>query len=423
MKKVIIGAFILLLAFIVLTYISVSSSDKTFGTCEILNYDEIGSLDFRAHDSVLVAASTLYQSNGLKEIMQGEQYRKVWATPVKVPIVFLDTLMGGMTVIEKGGGKQTHSLKLRAADGRIYSLRSINKDPEALIPEFAKVLGLENIVVDGISAQHPYAAVVVAKLSAKAGILSTEPSIVFVPRQSILGGFNDTYGNRLFLLEHETEGGTNWTPFTNVSEIVDTDDLQELRKKYGNKVTIDEIALVKARLFDILIGDWDRHAKQWGWVLRKDGGHFKAVPLPGDRDNAFFNIDGLIPTLLANKNVLPGLQSFEKEINYLPGLVMPFDVYFLKKTPSKIFADAARDLQSVLTDDAIEEAFSVWPEEIYRLNGDKIKNTVKYRRDNLVAYAKEFYNELEKRDFLTEPLKGSEDKSSDEVTRACFECD
>ncbi|WP_149274619.1 hypothetical protein [Pareuzebyella sediminis] len=423
MKKVIIGAFILLLAFIVLTYISVSSSDKTFGTCEILNYDEIGSLDFRAHDSVLVAASTLYQSNGLKEIMQGEQYRKVWATPVKVPIVFLDTLMGGMTVIEKGGGKQTHSLKLRAADGRIYSLRSINKDPEALIPEFAKVLGLENIVVDGISAQHPYAAVVVAKLSAKAGILSTEPSIVFVPRQSILGGFNDTYGNRLFLLEHETEGGTNWTPFTNVSEIVDTDDLQELRKKYGNKVTIDEIALVKARLFDILIGDWDRHAKQWGWVLRKNGRHFKAVPLPGDRDNAFFNIDGLIPTLLANKNVLPGLQSFEKEINYLPGLVMPFDVYFLKKTPLKIFADAARDLQSVLTDDAIEEAFSVWPEEIYRLNGDKIKNTVKYRRDNLVAYAKEFYNELEKRAFLTEPLKGSEDKSSDEVTIACFECD
>src|SRR5690606_21175535 len=169
------------------------------------------------------------------------------------------------------------------------------------------------------------------ELAKYANVLSTHPKVVFIPKQETLGDtYNEKYGNRLFLLEYETESDTNWTALKDVQSIVETDDLQELKQELKDSVFIDERQLVRARLFDLIIGDWDRHAKQWGWVLQKSDGGYKAIPLPGDRDNAFFRIDGVIPAIISNKNVEPLVRPFEKEIDYLPGLVYPFDIYFLK---------------------------------------------------------------------------------------------
>jgi hypothetical protein len=52
-----------------------------------------------------------------------------------VPVVLLDSLSGGLKIIKEGGGKQTESLKLLATNGIYYTLRSINKKTDALIPE------------------------------------------------------------------------------------------------------------------------------------------------------------------------------------------------------------------------------------------------------------------------------------------------
>ena len=150
MKKVFYFIIVAVLLFTVLTYWSLSSTDNTFERNKVLNLENIESVNFHDYDSVLVAASYLYEPNYIKEIMQGEQYRDVWAAPVQVRILFLDTLFGGVTIMKEGGGNQTHSLKLVTSDSIEYALRSINKDPKPLIPQFATKLGLENIVVDGI---------------------------------------------------------------------------------------------------------------------------------------------------------------------------------------------------------------------------------------------------------------------------------
>lgn len=269
MKKILVAVVILFIAFILLVYLSVSSTDKEFKTCEIKNYEDLEKVDFKKHDSVLVAPSSLYEGNILKEFMQGKNYRKSWSTPVKVPIAFLDTLKGGLKIIKEGGGKQTHSLKLENEEGIIFTLRSVAKDPEKLIPEVAEDLGLQNIIVDGISAQHPYGALLAAQLSDIAGVLHTHPTMYFIPKHDKLGTYNKEYGNRLYLLEYETESKKNWTSFKNVDEIMETKDLQELKQKEGKTLKIDRASLIKARLFDLLIGDWDRHAEQWdGFYLK-----------------------------------------------------------------------------------------------------------------------------------------------------------
>ncbi len=423
MKKLFIILGLLLIFFIIALYISLSGTSKEFSTCEILTGEGIEAINFKEYDSVLVAASTLYEGNALKEIMQGANYRKAWATPVKVPIIFLDTLMGGMKIIDEGGGKQTHSLELEAADGIHYTLRSITKDPEKLVPQFARTLGLQNIVIDGISAQHPYAAVVVAALAEAAGLLHTHPEIVFVPRQEVLGKYNTKYGNRLYLLEYEAENDSNWTTYDNVLKITDTKGLQELKLRYHQGASVDHKALVRARLFDLVIGDWDRHAKQWGWVICKVDQRLIAVPLACDRDNAFFKIEGIVPTLVSNEKIIPGLQSFEKDIDYLPGLVMPFDVYFLKGVPKEVFVNEAKKLQELLTDKVIDNSFKVWPSSISSLDAKDIAAKVKIRRNDLLAYSVGFKDALDEMPELSEPLKGSEDVQLSKGLMACFDCE
>lgn len=422
MKKIILIIGAAFAIFIILIYGSLNSTPKDFETSIIVDLDNVDSINFSAHDSLTIAASTLYEANELKKLMQGEHYRKAWSTPIKVPIVFLDTLLGGLKLIKEGGGNQTKSLKFKDSLGNKYALRSVNKNPMPLVPEFAKTLGLQNIIVDGISAQHPYAAIAVASLADAVQILHTSPKLYFIPKQELLKEYNKDYGNKLFLFEHETESVVNWTSIDNVSAIIETDDLQLLKLKRGHALKIDEHALVRARLFDLVIGDWDRHAKQWGWVIKEEQDGEIAIPLPADRDNAFFNIDGILPTIISNKNVTPEMRSFNDDIDYMPGLIHEFDVYFLKNTLEKVFIEEAQHLQQLLTDEAIENAVHKWPTQIFELDGQQIINKLKSRRDALIIYSKTFKRLLDEKEYPTQPLKGSEKLELNGHYSNCFEC-
>lgn len=413
MKKFLLVLLILFLLLIGLTYWSTSVTPEEIKISEIIEPQ-----NSKNPDSVTVITSNLYESNQIKRFMQGRNYRDAWGVPIKAPVFILDT----MQILEEGGGKQTHSLDLKSPSGIIFSLRSVNKDPEPLIPEAAKILGLENIIIDGISAQHPYGALLAASLSNAVGVLNTHPKVVFLPKQNKLGKFNKKYGDRVYLLEYETEGKVNWTPYKNVVEIMDTDDLQELKMKKEKHVRIDEQAFVRARLFDILIGDWDRHAKQWGWVVQKEGEQYTAIPLGGDRDNAFFRIDGVIPTILTNKLVQPLVRPFEEDIDHIPGYVYPVDIYFLKSAPENIFEEEARYLQKTLSDEILEQAFTAWPKELNDLNKKEILTKLKNRREKLVKYARAFKKEIDKKDLLKKPLKGSEDLELPKNLFQCFDC-
>jgi len=422
MKKILIIVLVLLVVVIGTIYISVSGTSKTFETCTIEDFSELEKVNFRDHDSVLIAPSTLYQGNFIKDLVQGTNYREAWSARVKFPIVFLDTLFGGLEVIKEGGGKQTHSLKLKSRDQTIYTLRSVTKDPQKLIPAVAEELGLENIIADGLSAQHPYAAILTAQLAETLDILHTNPKMVFVPKQPALGTYNQKFGNRLFLLEYETESETNWSHLDHAIKIVETKDLQELRFIEGRNVSIDQNALIRVRLFDLLIGDWDRHSKQWGWVLQQTKQDLAAFPVAGDRDNAFFSISGLIPSIVTSKNIEPLVRPFEKEIDYMPGLVYPFDRYFLLNTTEEQFVVQAKHIQSTLSNALIAEAFKIWPEQIRNLHEKEITEKLLSRREHLIAYAKEFYLEIQKQGSLNQALKGSEDLDLTPSQLACFSC-
>lgn len=408
MKRTLSILGILLVTFLGLTFYATSSTEQTVSKGVILNFGDLDKMNFEHLDTVLVAASTLYEGDAIKELMQGEHYRDAWSTPVKVPVIFLDQIHGGLTILEEGGGNQTNSLDLESKEGIVYTLRSVNKSAEKFIPDFLRTLGLENIVVDGISAQHPYGALVAASLADSLDILHTHPQLVFVPKQPSLDTFNHRFGNRLYFLEYENDEGNNWTHFNHVVDLIDTDDLVELIIEEQKEITIDQSALIRARLFDLIIGDWDRHAKQWGWVIQDQEKGLTAIPIPSDRDNAFYNVGGIIPGIVSNKNITPELRPYKEDIDFLPALIKPFDSYFLYGVPVEDFTAEAKFLQSRLTDPVIHEALKTWPVDIYRLNGEEIKDKIKARRDDLLEYARRFHKILEERGKPAEPMAGFE---------------
>lgn len=204
--------------------------------------------------------------------------------------------------------------------------------------------------------------------------------------------------------------------------MIDTDSLQLLKLERKENLRIDEASLVRSRLFDFLIGDWDRHTKQWGWALQENKNGLLAIPLPGDRDNAFFSLDGVIPTLISSRFLEPKVRPFDEDIDYLPGLVYPFDVYFLKNTPKAVFVKQARFLQQRFTNEAIDEALKRWPPDVYELDNEKIRLKIIGRRDALVEYAEGFYEILQQRPYLEEPLNGSDDITLPPALMKCFQC-
>ena len=57
----------------------------------------------------------------------GAHYRTVYGTPIQVQAATLDTLLGGLSIVRKGGGHQTRALRLQDNKGRNFALRAVKK--------------------------------------------------------------------------------------------------------------------------------------------------------------------------------------------------------------------------------------------------------------------------------------------------------
>ena len=361
----------------------------------IVNPEGIKGEALLEHDSITVIATDVYDAGWFKRAWQGSGYRDAWSTPIRAKVARLDTLMGGLEPDDRGGGNQTLSFDLEDEDEVTYTLRSINKDPSVLITKFMRRTGTKNLVLDAISQGHPYGALVIPALSDAAGILHTNQQLVYLPNQPELGKKDEEFGGRLYLLEFEPEGNPAWVPLPNVTEILDTEDLVEYMEEHPEaRIAKDEY--IRARLFDVLVGDWDRHAGQWGWAKQENGEEVVFHPLPTDRDMVFYGISGFMPWLVSRPFFVGRLRPFKKKVDYFPKLIKYIDAYYLKEVPESVFIQEAQILKDRMTDAKIEAAFRNWPAPIYALNGDEIIEKIKSRRDRLEKYGPAFYKGVQK---------------------------
>ena len=344
-------------------------------------------------------ASSNYEKGKLG---MGKTYRKAWSTEVEVPVLLLDETYGGLKPIRQGGGFQTKSLRLENPDGQQWVARSVDKHVFKVVPHALRKTFISGFVQDGISASHPYGAMVVPPFAEAVGVYHANPKYVWIPAQKALGDYNTDFADDLYLFE-ERPGGKmeNHPTYGGAKASVNT--LELVSKLYNNhKHTVDQEYIVKARLLDLLLGDWDRHDDQWRWGIYEDENNANNKiyrPIPRDRDQVFFKNDGFVQYIASRPYITPSIRKFEDEIDFISGLAFNarhFDRHFLSEMNEETFIESAKFIQAAITDELIDEALHLWPEAIYKLDGPEIESKIKSRRKDLVKYAKDFYRYLTK---------------------------
>jgi hypothetical protein len=340
-----------------------------------------------------VAPGEHYTANGLHSWLLGSHYRRAWATPVQVQALDLGTFAGGLKPVKRGGGKQTLSLTFDGGDGHRYKFRTIEKDPTPALDPDLRHTAADKLLQDQISASHPGSALMADGLSEAAGILHVDHRMFVMPDDERLGEFRQEIGGQLGYIEMVPDEEHKLPPgFEGVTKVVESKKLVE-RVDKDPKERIDTRSYLKARLFDIFLGDWDRHQDQFEWVQRGDVGKWEAYPK--DRDLAFILFDGLLPGLARGSH--PMLVEFGPLYPNVMGLAWNsrvFDRRLLGGFERSAYQDAARELQQGLTDQAIESSVRLLPPEWFQIDGERFITSLKSRRDRLPEAADAFFRLL-----------------------------
>jgi hypothetical protein len=323
-------------------------------------------------------------------MIAGKNYRKAWATPVHLKVFWINQEMGGFKIKRLGGGRQTKSLKLLDKNGKEWTLRTVDKEVEGALPDALKGTVAQSIVQDMISAQAPFGALVIPGIAEAANVVHANPKYYFVPDDPAFGEYQNIFANKVCLLEEEN-------PVEEKTKTKSTEDvIDQLTKDSKNQV--DQESVLRARLLDMVIGDWDRHFDQWKFGSRDTNQGKLYFPVPRDRDQAFFNSNGILAKVLSFyvfrylqgfKNNYPSLKWFNWEER-------DFDRIFMNNLDEETWKMVIKQFQQNVTDSVIDQTVKRLPPEIYVLNGEEIAEKLKHRRDLLTEKGISYYRFLSK---------------------------
>jgi hypothetical protein len=361
-------------------------------------------------DSIVVAPNTKFaEASGLKRWFLGHNYRKEWATPVKMKVFDITKENGGFTIKSLGGGKQTKSLTITDKQGRDWVIRTINKDPAKAIPQNLHNSIAETIAQDFISGSYPYSAMLVPPLAEKINVTVPRPRLFYVPDDPALGIYRPIFAKQVILLEQKDP-----TP--------DNSDTKSSFKVFDNLIEdndnrVDQQNVLKARLLDMLVADWDRHLDQWKFGVSDTGKGKLYYPIPRDRDQAFYNSDGALVKYVS-RSLLPFFKGFGKtnipKISWLNWAARDFDRLFLNDLDWSEWEKTIKEFQSALNDETLAKAVLNIPKEVQPLSAGDFAQKLKERRDVLLNRGKDYY------DFISDQVNvlGSNKNEYFKVTEA-----
>ncbi|MGE9313840.1 BamA/TamA family outer membrane protein [Niabella sp. CJ426] len=336
-------------------------------------------------DSVTVAAKAKYDEVGrLHRKIFGENYRKEWAAPTRLPVLHLSRLQGGLKPLQRGGGMQTVSLRLADSSGKEWVLRSVNKVPDAVLPEGLRSTFATDLVDDYVSGQHPYSALIIPPLANAIKVPHASPVIGVVAPDPNLGMYNQLMAGSVALLEEREPGGNS----DNSEKFV-----KALLKDNDN--TFKAKTFFRAMLLDLLVSDWDRHEDQWRWLNTSGNKDKDYAPVPRDRDQVLKINTGIVPKMITRSWLMPTFQGFDSIIPsvkyslYKHRFVHAFPAFQFTKDEWK---EMTADFVNKMTDSVIDAAIAQLPASSRAIRGAALAATMKKRREQLPVAMGRYYN-------------------------------
>ena len=344
-------------------------------------------------DSVMVTAGARYLAGSLRRTLLGSDYRDVWATPIRVPVLALDTLAGGAQAVSEGGGLQTQSLAIETPAGREFRFRSLDKYQRPRIPQAYHSSWVGAVVQDQVHAMHPGGSVAVGPLLAALEISHAPSRLVVLADTRALGEFRERFAGMLGTVqEHPEEAPGNRPGFDGFRQVAGTDKLiPRVNDDADERVNAE--AFLTARLLDFVVGDFDRHHRQWRWGTPEEGGLRYWVPIPEDRDQVFARYDGIL--LQIGRLAQPTLVTFTPDLD-IRGLTRhsrQLDRRFLSSLAAEAWDSIAASVQERLTDGVIDAGLAAMPEP-YRDTDAGLRAALVSRRAGLPEAATRYYRTL-----------------------------
>ncbi len=344
-------------------------------------------------DSVELSAHAGFEQVGhLHRSLFGENYRKEWASPTKFKTIRISEINGGFTIIGRGGGHETRSLRLKDKNGNEWVLRSVEKYPDVLLPEPLRETFAKDILTDAMSAQHPYSALIVPVIAQAVHVPHAHPIIGVVAPDKELGIYSKTFVNRVCLLEEREPLGKS-------------DNFLKMFKELNedNNNSFDSTTFLRARLLDMYIGDWDRHGDQWRFFVEKNSKGKRFVPVPRDRDQALYINQGFFPSIASFPWIAPFLEGFKPGIRN-PATFLYFSTdlneRFLNQFSYDEWMHITREFVAAVSDSVIEASLKQLPKSAYDIRHGELFKTLKARRDNLPRAMDVYYHFLNKIGFI-----------------------
>ena len=345
-------------------------------------------------DTVTVVPGLEYRAGGFKRFLFGGNYRELWTTPVRAPVLDLDRFAGGLTFKELGGGQQTKSFDFENAAGQEWVFRSVNKDPSLALPEELRGTAVAGVVKDQISSSFPAGALLVPPIAEALGVLVPRPQLAVMPDDPRLGEHRKMAAGLLGMIEEKPDDGPEGAPgFAGFTDIVGSEDLiPKLNASPEDRV--DARAFLTARMLDLLINDWDRHGGQWEWGERDEKGWDRWIPIARDRDQAFFSLEGTLGGLA--RMAMPKFVRFGERPS-VRGLTFNsrwLDQRLLAGLDRAAWDSVARSVVSRVTDGVLDSAVGRLPEGFASRIGPELRRTLAARRAQLHPAAMSWYAEL-----------------------------
>ncbi len=353
------------------------------------------SIVLRNDTGVIHTPGREYSAGALHRLFFGDLWRDVWTTPVRIPVLDLQRTAGGLIPTQRGGGFQTASLRFKGRDGFQYKFRSLDKDPVSVLPRELRETFVASVAQDMIATSNPMAAFVAAPLLNAVGILQATPTLVIMPDDPALGEYRKEFGDRAGILElHPDEHESGDTAFAGALKISGTDALFDKLDR-NNDERVHTASYLKARLMDLFLGDWDRHADQWRWARFDEGETHFWHPIPRDRDQVFARFDGLVPRAIAF--FVPQIESCDREYPALQDLSWSgrhLDRRFLADAEWPMFDSLLTVMLPALSDSVLTLAVGALPGELKPRISTDLLALLKARRDGLPEAAREYYRTL-----------------------------
>lgn len=343
-------------------------------------------------DSFSAPANKKMEKAGfLSRVLIGNNYRKVWGTPVRMKVLHLKSDNSGMKVTGIGGGHESRSLQLKDAAGEKWVFRTSNKNLNAVIPEGFQETIASDYIQDMLSAMNPYGALVVTGLQDRLGFVASHPQLRFVPNDSALANYRTLFANNVGLMEERKPAKNELGQISTekvLHEMIDRGDF-----------FVDQQAYLRIRLLDFLIADFDRHQGQYSWGMIDSGSRRFFYPIPKDRDQAFYHNKGLIMDIMRH-GPFKFMVNFPYHIKEMKdmGIVGAYmDNVFMNQLTKEDWKAGIASFTATLTDAAIDSSVRLFPPEIYALTGSVTSAKLKSRRGSIAKKGLDYYSFISKK--------------------------